>query len=246
MRTDLGSYPTYLYDNNPFNDVKYVFDSKVFFSETMGKIIGAIKGEEAGITSFDNYSFWHWGYNYGINAVCGGHVEDAVRVEQHQLSKYDRENMIGNIQKNVIATPLKHPNITYCYFLTPYSALYWKQLIEAGEFEAHLEAERYVVEEIIKIPNIKLISLNDCFDITTNLNFYKDEMHYGKWINEFILHCIKDEKHFITTENSNAYIESIRDFYTNYDFSKMDEYEDLDYDNAAYDLLQELIKEGKA
>lgn len=31
MRTDLGAYPTYLYDNNPFNDVRYLFNKDVVF-----------------------------------------------------------------------------------------------------------------------------------------------------------------------------------------------------------------------
>lgn len=29
MRTDLGTYPTYLYDDNPFNDVEYLFNRDI-------------------------------------------------------------------------------------------------------------------------------------------------------------------------------------------------------------------------
>ena len=31
MRTDLGEYPTYLYDSNPVNDVRYLFNKDVVF-----------------------------------------------------------------------------------------------------------------------------------------------------------------------------------------------------------------------
>lgn len=32
MRYDLGEFPVYLYDSNPFNDVKYVFNRGVLFT----------------------------------------------------------------------------------------------------------------------------------------------------------------------------------------------------------------------
>ena len=35
MRTDLGKYPTYLYDDDIFNDVQYVFNRDVFFFQSV-------------------------------------------------------------------------------------------------------------------------------------------------------------------------------------------------------------------
>ena len=71
MRYDLGEYPVYLYDNNPFNDVKYIFNRDVLFTRVWPMITENDKeGFQAGITSFDDYSNWMASYTFGAKTVC--------------------------------------------------------------------------------------------------------------------------------------------------------------------------------
>lgn len=54
MRNDLGKYPTYLYDSDPFNDVFYLFNKDVLFSRSYAMTLAAKEpGFQPGITSFD-------------------------------------------------------------------------------------------------------------------------------------------------------------------------------------------------
>ncbi len=55
-RTDLGEFPNYLYDSNPFNDVEYLLNRDIVgkaFQMTMDKHSQTFV---PGITSFDDYS----------------------------------------------------------------------------------------------------------------------------------------------------------------------------------------------
>ena len=52
MRYDLGEYPTYLYDNNPFNDVKYLFNKGVI-KRLISVMNNYLSKGDSGITTFD-------------------------------------------------------------------------------------------------------------------------------------------------------------------------------------------------
>lgn len=56
MRTDLGEYPVYLYNNNPIDDVYYVLNRDVLYTRCWNMVKQKYKGVSPGITSFDNYT----------------------------------------------------------------------------------------------------------------------------------------------------------------------------------------------
>ena len=49
IRDDLGNYPYYLYDKNPFNDVNYFFNKDILFGICAPMLEDAAAGKEAGI-----------------------------------------------------------------------------------------------------------------------------------------------------------------------------------------------------
>ena len=71
---------------------------------------------------------------------------------------------------------------------------------------------------MLECKNIKLYSFNNHWDITTNLDNYKDMLHYGEWINAEILHMIHDDIGLLTKDNYEEYIEKEREFYSNYSY----------------------------
>ena len=70
LRYDLGDYPDYLYDNDPFNDVQYLFEKEIVIvsAET---ILNARRGMQTGIAAFDDYSRWQEICTFGRNSVLG-------------------------------------------------------------------------------------------------------------------------------------------------------------------------------
>ena len=244
-RTDLGEYPWYLYDQNPLNDVAYLFNQDVLFSRipTMEK---ERKDPDftGGITSFDEYSNWMGdGYSFGTHSVFyGGGLAETERMVPAELTQEEAERIRENIRQNVTALALQNPQITFYVFIAPYSAAWWQAMLAAGELEKRTDAEKIVIEEILACENIRLFSFNTFFDITTNLNHFKDMNHYGEWINSLILRCMRTEKGRLTRDNYEEYLAEEREFYGNYDYSLLLTQEDYEADGQAAELTRELSK----
>lgn len=237
MRRDLGTYPDYLYDENILNDVQYVFNRDVLFSRVYPMMKENDKpGFRGGITSFDDYSNWMKAYSFGYKSLFPDGVT-AAKLPVPEVTPNAVETARASIRQNIVSLAESYPDITFCYFFPPYSAVWWQLVLDAGSLNQQIEGERAVIEEILKCDNIRLFSFNCLFDITTDLNNYKDAIHYGEWINSLILRCIHDGKCLLTKENYREYLEKEARFYSEYDYSKLLEQEDYENDYDAAVLL---------
>lgn len=227
MRYDLGEYPTHLYDDNLFNDVKYVFNKEILFSLSVPLLEGYMKGIEGGITDFDSYSNWMRSCTFGKNTVLENVAFFEEPTENKVLTDEERKMIQDNIEQNVIALAQAHPETEFYYFFTPYSAVWWGDMYQKGYLERQIEAEKYAIELILDCENIKFFSWNNRFEIITDLNNYKDLSHYGEWINSLILNEMDEEKNILTWENYGAYIEDMKTFYSTFDYNSLfEQYDD--------------------
>lgn len=239
MRFELRDYPSYLYDKNYLNDVRYIFNRNVIFDRVWPMITS--KGHEGyvpGITSFDEYSNWMQACDFGLNIVIentfgGSGFEFQGKGAPAHISESQKTIVAENVHQNITSLANEHPDVTFYYFFTPYSIVWWQQLVENGSVYRQIEAERLVIEEILKCPNIKLYSFNNIPDITTDLNNYRDSAHYGEWINSLILKWMHDEKYLLTEENYENYLVQELTFYTTYDYNNILSQEDYENDNWA-------------
>lgn len=244
MREDLGTYPTYLYDDNVFNDVKYVFNRNVIFSRIYPMIKESGRENfQGGITSFDEYANWMSIFSFGKNVIASGNVFLKEISSTIELTQDERKRVLENVRQNVTDLADSYPNVTFYYFFTPYSVWWWKTQLEEGLFVRQLEAEKIIIEEILSHPNIKLYSFNCLFDITTDLNNYRDMAHYGEWINSLILKYISENKCLLTKDNYEEYLSEEKEFYSTYDYSQLNN--QIDYENDYYmaALLNEEIND---
>lgn len=237
MRTDLGKYPEYLYDDNVFNDVEYLLNRDIVFARTYQMIADAWVGYEPGITSFDEYSNWQNEHTYGINTVCpGGLVVNDVSQDSH-LTEEEKITIKENIDKNVTALADEYPEVDFYYFYPINSAVWWCELYNQGTLIKQLETERFITELILPHENIHLFSFNNVTEITTDINHYQDPMHYAEWINTLMLQWMHDDKYRLTRENLEEYSRTEYDFYTNFDYNSLNGQEDYEDDYEAARLL---------
>lgn len=240
MRDDLGIYPEYLYDNNPLNDVKYIFNRDVLFGRVY--IMGSqkTKGDFApGITSFDLYSRWQYDYSFGVNNVLPNGVTIPRQDTKIDLTDADKKDVYENITQNVTSLADEYPDIDFYYFFTPYSVAWWDELIDSGKVYRQIKAEEYAIQLILAHPNIHLYSFNNRTDITTDLNNYKDIRHYGQWINSLMLKWIKDGTGLLTLQNYQEYIEEELTNYTSFDYFSLNQQVDYESDFYAAALINQ-------
>ncbi|MCR5090923.1 MAG: hypothetical protein K6C08_15600, partial [Oscillospiraceae bacterium] len=230
---------TYLYDDKVLNDVQYIFNRDVLFNRVYPMMTENDKPDfHGGITSFDTYSNWMKRVQFGHKALFPDGITTAEPLAPKELTLNDVELIKSNIQQNVTSLAESYPDISFYYFFTPYSAAWWQSILYDGNLERQIQGERIVIEEILKYDNIHLFSFNCLFDITTDLNNYKDMTHYGEWINSMILRYMHDGTCQITIDNYEQYLNDEYLFYLTYDYSKLTKQDDYENDYYAAALLR--------
>lgn len=206
MRDDLGNYPTYLYDSNPFNDVKYIWNRDILWDRAYTMVEAKDdSGFEPGMTSFDDYSSWD--DETGIDVIWPDGIPEMWVGNPIYLTDEEKTIVQENIIQNVITLAKEHPEIEFYYFLTPYSAAWWADLVKYGTIYKQIEAEDEVINLMLECENIKLFSFNNMLDITCDLDNYKDERHYGDWINSRMLEMMHEGEGVLTRNNYKEYLD---------------------------------------
>ncbi len=220
MREDLGTFPRYLYDDDPFNDIEYLLNRDILIGKISRMLLDRLKPDfTPGITTFDDYSSWRTGYTYGFDAVCPGGISTEKTAEDSHFTDELKENVRENIYQNVIKIAEDNPGVDFYYFYSPYSIVYWNDLNNNGLLLRQLEGERFVTSMLLKYPNIHLYSFNNRMDIIADLNNYKDTLHYGPWVNRDILRWMKEGENLITEENCEDYFDEEYSIFTGYDYA---------------------------
>ena len=212
--------PTYLYDEDPLNDYKYLFNKVVVIKGLGGVINYTLLGKNT--TTFDEYSSWN---NRAIsgkeNILINYKRNKRENIKEEKLEKKDIEIIDKNIEKNVISLIKKYPNTKFIYFITPYSIVYWDQLKQEGKIEKQIMAEKYMIEKILEYSNVELYSFFNNYEMICDLDNYKDPGHYMGKINDKILYWISKKEYQLTKENYEEYIRKNLEFYKNYNYDSI-------------------------
>ena len=214
-------YPDYLYDENPFNDVQYLYNIDVWNEAMIPTVAASITQDESESTEPDSEDARADDYLTGEKALdnYGRPEKSDTPIDPGETEEW-YHYMYANLTQNLTDTIAQYPDVRFDLFFPPYSILWWDSSNQAGpgRVDRRIDMEKYAIDILLEYPNIHLYSLNDDFELVTDLSNYADDIHYHPNINSEILQCIHDGKHEITDENASEYIESIRKFYTTYDY----------------------------
>lgn len=211
--------PTYLYDKNPFNDVNYLLNKEVLLENSL-HVLAYTRGGNL-TTNFDDYNNWMEGIEFGKEAVDKTYERAEKAESQEPFTQEDLEMVRGNIEQNVTSLIEANPQITFYLFITPYSIYYFDSLLQSGNLERQLDAEKAAIEMILKYENVRLFSFFDNFEMITDLDNYKDVTHYHEDINSEILRWMYEGEYELTKDNYLEYCARVRDFYLTYDYDAM-------------------------
>lgn len=218
---DYDSYPTYLYDDNPFNDVGYLYNIDIILKARQ-TVVGYFKSKKNEL-SFDEYCNWSAYYNFSETTVRNYYKRDTIVPAEEMLpiTAEDYAKIDANIAQNVTDLVAANPDIQFYIYFTPYSIFYmdyWKQL---GELERQLLAERHIIELLIQYDNLHLYSFYTDHEVINNLNNYRDVAHHSGAINSQILVWISENHGLITKDNYQEYCDYVYDYYMNFDYDSL-------------------------
>lgn len=216
--TQYEGYPTYLYDDNPWNDVSYVFNKEVLYHGVLPNIMMTLRGQES--TTMDEYSSWD--KETGLEYIMQSYDRWEVKAEMIDgLTEEEREMVTANIKENFVDLVNQYPNTTFYIFYTPYSICYWDFLNQEGMMKMQIEAEQIATELLLECPNVKLFNFNDQYDVITNTNNYRDKEHYSAEINSKILEWMASGVGLVTKDNYIERLEEEKQYYLNYDYESI-------------------------
>ena len=189
--------PEYLYDNNIFNDVKYLLNKDVLFQYIFRPVI---QGKGSDLSEI--YASWWTPDYYNIQWVMHTYEEP----EKSDIV-YTRDDVIpttqANLEKNILPFIEENPDTQFYFFFPPYSILYWHNLQQEGFYEAAFTQYQYVADRLLEYDNVHLFYFQN-MDEVTDLNNYADYSHYKPEINRYMVECFSDGTHQITSSEQMA------------------------------------------
>lgn len=205
--------PEYMYDNNIFNDVSYLFNLDV-----MKKCVNVINYTKSGqkTTTMDDYGAWYPWATYGREVVLQGLIDYEGYTEEVLLTGEDEQRITENIAQNIIETAKNNPNVEFYIFYTPSSSAFWYGMMKTHQLNVQVDAEKLATSIMLEQENIHVFGFADKLEITTNLDNYMDTLHFSPAVSDEIISMISRGEGELTKDNYEEYYEYIRSAYQNY------------------------------
>lgn len=211
-----GDYPTYLYDDNPFNDVEYLLNREIFWGNTLQVMAHTKKGLPT--TSFDEYGSWVYPYDAEVVLSNYNRPEQSDPVP---LTDANVTLLTDTLEQSFVKFAREHPDITFIVYFPPYSILTWDQGIRLGQFPGNIELYRLASEILLQEENIQLFSFQNDFETVTDLNNYRDIVHHSNDINSLLLQRFRSGEYRLTKDTYQQHWQEVEDFYRNFDYEAL-------------------------
>ena len=204
--------PMYLYDDNPFNDVQYLWNKDVILKRIPYMIANSY------LVPYDENLSYNWmeGKTFGEAAVLSRYyrIPDAevkFSTDKKPVQKPEncyQDELRGNIA--LLEQELSaHPDTEFRIFIPPYSMLWWDNMNRSGELDSTFYEEREAVHALLSHPNVKLYLLQNIPEIITNLDNYMDTIHFSMEINHRIEQELSSDRYLVTKEKEEQVMEHL-------------------------------------
>lgn len=192
-----GSVPNYLYDDNIFNDYRYLlsFDT---FKFSLDSFITSKMTKHAPM--FDFNRMYQWQHDFSENDFKGADrlkewkTKNTFKKDYH-TNEYSLEAMQKNVDVNLVPIVKNHPETTFYIFYPPYSILTFKDMAKQDWLKTTQQFKQYVFSQLQHYPNVKIYDFQASKEVTCNLDNYRDMTHYHQRINTWMLQQMKDEQY---------------------------------------------------
>jgi len=203
LRADPHTYPLpgYLYDNNVFNDYRYLFNLDTLKRSLTYPFFQLIFRNHP---RMDYMRMFEWQYKtskrqFNADKVINGYQTARTRFSVNfppHISSY--RYMRDNFDHLILPIIKQHPRISFSIFFPPYSILEYKLLAESGHLENYLKVKTHISKQLLPLTNVKLFDFQTNKIITYKLDNYMDTRHYHQRINHWMLEQMRSNHYRVT------------------------------------------------
>lgn len=208
-----GSFPAYLYDNNPFNDIKYLLNLEVsalsynllFFAQDIPQF------------TIENIHQRTKKYIFGRERVLRSlKAQEGKNIDR--LQKIDLPLSFKNIQKYLIPLVETYIHTKFIFYFTPYHMAYYtvQASRSSDAIQDFFAVKNHIIQVLSHYDNVKIYDFQLDTHLMTNHDYYRDLMHHSQDLNSYILNALMDNKHQVTKPYSPEQINSFLKTVVNY------------------------------
>lgn len=198
--------PMYLYDDNPFNDVKYLFNKDILLEKIPYMIVSSFFTDYYESLSY-NWAKWK---SFNKESALGLYFRPADTTSMMNETVY-QDNLDGNI--SLLSAEIEsHPETSFHFFFPAYSMLWWDGIYRSGERDAYIYCEKECVKKLLSYDNVEVYCFQNVPDITTNLDNYLDSIHFSPEINKWMLDQMASGNYRLTLENYEETLDNLSAF----------------------------------
>lgn len=192
--------PLYLYNKNPLDDVKYLFNKHVIFEDIPYMIANSFIGD------YDEGNSFNWAkYKEFGNLHYTPTKEKITEKTFDEYAKYVDNNI--NKLENLVKS---HQETNYIFIIPPYSSLWWYEAYMCGEIEQDFYALDQAFTRLLSYENVEIHYFQNMEDIINNLNLYMDLIHYHPDVNKSLVELIQEDEYRVTLENKNNILKDMK------------------------------------
>ncbi|WP_051226721.1 hypothetical protein [Butyrivibrio sp. MC2013] len=198
--------PVYLYDRNPFNDYKYLFNKDVLLQRIPYMLVKSMTGDADPDLSYN----WEESKVFAADAAMS-HYDRPSEVSEIKAADHYLDNARANtalICERVEA----HPETRFVFFFPVYSILYWDSVVMNGDLDAYLSCEELAMRELLKYDNAEVYFFQNVEDIAADLDNYMDTLHFTSDINHYMEQCFLTGEHKVTEDGLEELMTDMKDF----------------------------------
>lgn len=189
-RNGKENFPFYLYDDNIFNDYKYLLNVDTF-SEFLKIFKKYYIKKDRFYFDIDNMFISH---NVASKEnVLNVFYENKVN-QNFKKENYTFEKLKDNFEHNVISIIENNKDIEFHIYLPPYSILAWCQIYDNNWLNDAYMMKEYMYKKFSKFNNVYFYNFQENMDFITTLDNYIDTTHYESSFNSEILKYIKNKE----------------------------------------------------
>ena len=209
------TWPLYLYDRNPFNDVYYLLNFDITWDFTMNTLEKNLKRK---IPSSEKIYVWDDICTYGRKSILA-----EIKRQPLVSKKVDADVYIANAVKNARLLSdffVDMPETTFIFFCSPFSILYWDNCMRDGTFDACRKSYYAVFEFLLKYPNVRIYFWSDdkLLQSICNLDYYRDEAHFDTRLAHMLCERIGRDEGRMTPANYQEKLGKYFSFLEKYDY----------------------------
>lgn len=210
------SWPLYLYDQNPFNDVNYLLNFDITWDFTRNVLK---KNTRQTFSSFEK--LYVWNDFYGREKILRN--VSRVRISDTDI---DDDKYVHNALENIkLLTDFfqEMPETEFIFFCSPFSVLFWDKCIRNKSFDACKRSYYAIFECLLKYSNVRIYFWNDdeLLQWICDLDYYRDEAHFDTRVGRGICERISRKEGLMTAGNYKAELNRFFVFLTSYQYDNI-------------------------